>query len=151
MNNPFTQATTQLVALCPHKLFLSLGRLTGNGNPAQRGFPFPKSGQSLQVPWKMLCFHLFPLLKSVWAAGSIPGLTSNQSRVKPTFAPAIHSCSSPVWKNLSHVIVNGLGQERERLKEIKYGAATRKMREGTLANGILWVEKQRKSRANEQW
>lgn len=42
-------------------------------------------------------------------------------------------------------------KERERLKEItKYHAATRKMREGTLANGILWVEKQRKSGANEQ-
>lgn len=36
-------------------------------------------------------------------------------------------------------------KEGERQKEIKYGATTRKMREGTLANGILWVKEQRRS------
>lgn len=41
-------------------------------------------------------------------------------------------------------------KEGTRQKEIKYGAATRKMRGGTLANGILWVEKPRYSAANEQ-
>lgn len=41
-------------------------------------------------------------------------------------------------------------KKSKRLKEVrKYGAATRKMREGTLGNGILWVEKQRQSEANE--
>lgn len=47
--------------------------------------------------------------------------------------------------------IRGRKNEKGRKKYVrKYGAATRKMREETLANGILWVEKHRQSRANEQ-
>lgn len=47
--------------------------------------------------------------------------------------------------------IRGRKKEKGRKKYLrKYGAATRKMREETLANGIFWVEKHRQSRANEQ-
>lgn len=47
--------------------------------------------------------------------------------------------------------IRGRKEEKGRKKYIRrYGAATRKMREETPANGILWVGKQKQSGANEQ-